>query len=73
MNEASTKQPLCKNRKFFRAVPFQNSYFSGGVIAWNKDIYKRAPLIEARTSAQLQLFQKSYIFEKPTFAGELTF
>ena len=32
-NETSTEQPLCENRKFFRAVTFRNSYFFGGVIA----------------------------------------
>ena len=32
-NQTSTKQPLCENRKFFRAVTSQKSYFFGGVIA----------------------------------------
>ena len=72
-NQTSTKQSLCENRKFFRVVTFWNSYFFGGLIAQNKDIYRRIPLIEAGTSAQHQLFQKSYIFEKPTFPGELPF
>ena len=72
-NETSTEQPFCKNSKFFRVATFRNSYFFGGVIAWNKDIYRRAPLIKAGTSAQHQLFQKSYIFEKLTFPGELQF
>ena len=72
-NKTSTEQPYCKNSKFFRAVTFQNSYFLGGVIAWNKDIYGRAPLIKADTSTQNQHFQKSYIFEKPSFPGELPF
>ena len=31
-NETSTGQPLCENRKFFRAVTFWNSYVFGGVI-----------------------------------------
>ena len=72
-NKTSTEQPYCKNSKFFRAVTFQNSYFLGGVIAWNKDIYGRAPLIKADTSTQNQHFQKSYIFEKPSFPGGLPF
>ena len=72
-NETSTQQPLCENRKFFRAITFRNSYFFGGVIAQSKDIYRRAPLIEAGTSAQHQLFQKSYIFKKPTFPEEPPF
>ena len=63
-NETSNEQPLCENRKFFRAVPFRNSYFYGGVIAQNKDIYRRAPLIEAGTSAFSKniLFLESYLF-----------
>ena len=32
-NETSTEQPLCENKKFFRAVTFRNSYFFVGVIA----------------------------------------
>ena len=36
-------------------------------------IYRRAPLIEAGTSAQHQLFQKSHIFEKPTFPESYLF
>ena len=63
-NETSNEQPLCENRKFFRAVPFRNSNFYGGVIAQNKDIYRRAPLIEAGTSAFSKniLFLESYLF-----------
>ena len=72
-DETSTEQPLCENRKFFKAVTSRNSYFFGGVIAQNKDNYRRAPLIEAGTSAQHQLLQKSYIFEKPAFPGEISF
>ena len=71
--QTSIEQSLCQNRKFFRVVTFRDSYFFGGVIAQNKDIYRRTPLIEAGTSAQHQLFQKSFIFEKPTFPGELPF
>ena len=72
-NETSTVQPLCENRKFFRAVTFRSSFFFSGLIFQNKDIYRRAPLIEAGTSAQHELFQKSYIFQEPTFSGELSF
>ena len=67
-NETSTEQSLCENRKFFRAVAFLKSYFSGGVFAQNKDIYRRAPLIDAGASAQHQLFQKSYVFKKAIFS-----
>ena len=56
---------------FFSAVTFRNSYFFGEAIAYNKDIYRIAALIEAGTSAQHQLFQKSYIFENPFFKKTL--
>ena len=62
-----------RNRTFFRAVTFRSSFFFGRVVAQNKDIYRRVPLIEAGTFAQHQLFQKSCVFEKPTFPGELPF
>ena len=72
-NETSNEQQLCENRKFFRAVPFRNSYLFGGVIAQNKDIYRRAPLIEAGTSAFSKniLFLESYLFWAATFSYEL--
>ena len=84
LSETSTEQPLLENRKFFRAVTFRNSYFYSGGIAQNKDIQRRANLQVAGASAQHQLFQKSYIFEKanfsekkysalPTFSGKLPF
>ena len=72
-NETFTRQLLCEKRKLFRAVAFWNSYFFVGAVASNKDIYRRASLIEAGTSVQHQLFQQSYIFEKPTFSRELLF
>ena len=62
-NETCTEQPLCENKKRFRAVNFRNSYFFGGVIAQNKYIYRKVPLIEAGLSARHQ----------PTFPGELPF
>ena len=72
-NQTSNEQLFCENRKFFRAVTFRSNYFFREAIAQNKDICTRAPLIEAGTSTQHQLFRKSYIFEKPTFPESYLF
>ena len=75
---------LYENRTFFRAVTFRSSLFFGGVIAYNKDIYRRAPLIEADTSARISFFRRaafskslhfldSYLFRTATFSKDVSF
>ena len=79
-SENSTEQPLLENKKFFKAVTSRNSYFS----LFRLKISKKSYFFKAGTHAQYQLFQKSYILEKPnfsekqysllpTFSGELPF
>ena len=69
-NGTSTQQPLCENRKFSRGVTFRISYVLGGVIVWNKDIYRGALLIEAGTSAQHQFFRRATFLKKLAFFQE---
>ena len=71
--------------QIFRAVSFRNTYLFGGENVQSKDIQKRATFSkQVATSAQHQIFQKSYLLETanftekqystlPIFCGELPF
>ena len=82
-SENSTKQAILENRKFFKAVTFRNSHILAEELI-RKRYLQKSSFAEVGTTAQNQLFQKSYIFEKSnfsekkysafsTFSGELPF
>ena len=78
-DKTSAKQAPFENKKFFSAVTFQSSCYFGGVIAQNKDIYRRAPLtllnsisfFRRATFSKNLIFLESYLFRAPFFEKTL--
>ena len=80
---------LLPSSHFLRVGSLLGSYFSEQLLFWRRNCLeqrylRKFSIFKADTSAQHQLFQRSYIFEKdhvsekkysalPTFPGELSF
>ena len=67
-NEASTEQPLCENRKFFREVTFQKSYFFGGLIELLRVKYlQKSSFDRSRYFCTASAFSEELHFRKSCF------
>ena len=67
VNLTAPKSFRIKNRKFLRAVTFRNSYFFGGGIVQNRDIYGRATFLNQVLRHNINSFGKVTFLKKLFF------